>query len=748
MKAKFHLIGIGGISMSSIARILSEKNHIVQGSDTTPSQITDELKYSGIEIFKEHNKKNISSDCIVIYSSAIKDTNVEKQEALKKNLSLKHRSEIVNQLTKGKKLLVVTGTHGKSSTTTILTHILKKASYDPSFMIGAYPNEFPPYAIRQTPFFVLEADESDGSFLKTDPFATIVTTLDDDHLDFYKTPKDLKLTFEKWLNKKNNIVWHYDNALQLKKGTSYGLSKNADSYAFDINYHDYGTTFSLSLNNTIFKNIFFPIVGEDQLLNAVAAFTLANKIGIDSKTVISALASFRGVKKRLEHKGTFRSVDIFEDYAHHPTSIKSTISTLKKVYPKRRIIAVVEPHRYSRFSMLYDKYLNCFVADLNFILPIYGASEKKQSIDLKTFSQKANINYIDKVSKVISALKPYDIIVVMGAGNTGAICTELSKNIKKFTFTIIHGGQSSEHDISIQSHNVFKNYIDNEIYNTIPILIDKDGYWQKNRALKINESTIKTLQKSDIVFSLIHGKNGEDGKISAFLDLLNIPYIGTNPLSGGLSHNKIYAKIIVQNLGIKTAPFTFCNSQDWQLGDDSVLDRVNKLNFPLYVKGANLGSSIGIFKINNMIDARKALDQASILDSQILIEENIADKKEVQLSVSNEEIYDATILNIKKEFYDFDSKYSNSDQVGKTIYDSKYLPELKIFTNKIYKIFNLKGIVRIDFLISESTGIWFSEINNVPGFTKYSVSVRGLNDKIIKKAVIEGLYAHKKRQYY
>ncbi|MDN3505013.1 MAG: UDP-N-acetylmuramate--L-alanine ligase [Rhabdochlamydiaceae bacterium] len=424
MTDSYHFIGIGGIGMSSLAHILLQKKCEVSGSDIKEGSVISGLKQEGAKISLSHSKDQFDSNQTVVYSTAIDCDNLELRLAKKMGCKILHRSELLNQLTVNQKPIMVVGTHGKTTTSALLTHILKGCGADPSYVIGGVVESLKSHgAFGLGEYFILEGDESDGSFLKTSPFGAIITNLEDDHLDYWKDHSSLLEAFSIFVNQfklSAPVIWCGDDKELCRlnpPGKSYGFSdgvdyqvKNVDSSSFELN----GEKFPLK------------VAGLHNALNSSAAIAMALQLGFDKQMIKSSLSSFLGVSRRLEYLGNFDGVDYYDDYAHHPTEIKAAYSALESISNQRRIWLLFQPHRYSRVKALMDQFCSCLKQIPNLVLfPIYAAGESKDiQVQEELRRQLDRANHIDRdfANTFLSQFaKRGDIVLTMGAGDISSV---------------------------------------------------------------------------------------------------------------------------------------------------------------------------------------------------------------------------------------------------------------------------------------------------------------------------------------
>ena len=390
-----HFIGIGGIGMSGLAIIMHGLGFKVQGSDISENKNLERLKSSKIKIILGHNKKNVSKSTIVVISSAIKKNNPELIEARKKKLPIYKRGEMLGHIVSLMKNIVVAGSHGKTTTTSLISSIFSKTNIDPTVINGGVINSYNNSAkLGKSEWCILESDESDGSFLNI-PFSySIVTNIDDEHLDYYKSLKNLQKYFVKFINKTPSFGKTYiclDNKynqqilhkIQNKNYLTYGINKKSNFQIKNItqkrSYSKFDLIVSIPGKKILnIKNIIIPILGLHNIQNATASFAVCYNIGISIKNIKYGLKSFQGVQRRFNKIFSYRNSSFFDDYAHHPTEIKSVLEGIKSVYKNEEIICVFQPHRISRLNALKKKFVTCFKnADTVVLCPVYKAGENK-----------------------------------------------------------------------------------------------------------------------------------------------------------------------------------------------------------------------------------------------------------------------------------------------------------------------------------------------------------------------------------
>jgi UDP-N-acetylmuramate--alanine ligase len=408
-----HFIGIGGIGMSGLAQIMKTMGFKVQGSDINKNKNTENCKKLGIKILIGHKKKNINKVTIVVKSSAIKKNNVELTEFKKTNMPIYDRIEMLANIIDLKKKIIITGSHGKTTTTSLVAKIISTAKLDPTIINGGVINSLKNNAkLGQGEWAIVEADESDGSFLKVPINYSIVTNVDKEHLDYYKNFNKLVEAFKIFIEKTPPIgksflclddlnLKQIIKKLKTKNYYTYGFHKDSNYQICNVEYKTDHTKFDLKIKNTSFKklyikNILLNLIGGYNVLNATAAVGLCLNLGLDVNIIKKALKNFSGVQRRLTKVFKKNKIEFYDDYAHHPTEIQSVLEGVKKISAKRKIISVFQPHRYSRIKSLKSEFASSFKnSDLVILCPVYAAGEV---ID-RGYNNKRFAQLISKFSK-------------------------------------------------------------------------------------------------------------------------------------------------------------------------------------------------------------------------------------------------------------------------------------------------------------------------------------------------------------
>jgi UDP-N-acetylmuramate--alanine ligase len=444
---KIHFVGIGGVGMSGIAEVLLNQGFSVSGSDVRESPTTQRLASLGANIFQGHHAEHLKEVDVVVVSSAIKSSNPEVVEAQLRQIPLIPRAEMLAELMRLKYGITVAGTHGKTTTTSMVAVILQRAGMDPTVVVGGRLNALGSNAKLGTgEFMVVETDESDRSFLLLSPTLAIVTNIDEDHMESYEGIEDLKDSFVHFMNKVpfygTVILCLDDPHLQSliprirRRILSYGFSGQADLNILTPTFAGFRSHFYLRMRGEDLGEFELGIPGRHNVLNAAAAVAVGIDLGISVETVKDALMSFSGADRRFQVKGQGRGVTIIDDYAHHPTEIKATLEAARQL-GDQRIVVVFQPHRYSRTQYCFDEFARSFYqADVLIVTDIYPAGEEpiegvtsqKLVEAIHSFGHKS-VRYIPALLDIPTILDPElkegDLIISMGAGNIWKVTEDL-----------------------------------------------------------------------------------------------------------------------------------------------------------------------------------------------------------------------------------------------------------------------------------------------------------------------------------
>ena len=457
-KDVIHFVGIGGIGMSGLAQIMKNMGFKIQGSDQSKNKNTINCSKLGIKVFIGHSPTNIIGATIVVKSTAIKNNNTELKFAKKNKIPIYSRAEVLADVVSLKKNIIITGSHGKTTTTSLVAKILSDQKLDPTIINGGVINSFKSNAkLGKGEWAILEADESDGSFLKLPINYSVVTNIDYEHLDYYKNFKNLEESFLEFINKTpptgksiicidNHNIKKIFNKIKNQNILTYGESKKADYQIKKIKYYFDSTTFDLSFKGKDkkkinIKKINIKLLGKHNVLNSAAALIVCLNLGANINLIKKSLKNFSGVQRRMTKLFSINKNDFYDDYAHHPTEISSILEGVYNVNSKRKIISVFEPHRYSRVISLKKEFSKCFSkSKLVIMCPLYAAGEKKnikfhlfKFAELIMKNSNTQVVIVKKEIELSKYLKKNlisnEIIIGMGAGLISKWMTGLKNSL-------------------------------------------------------------------------------------------------------------------------------------------------------------------------------------------------------------------------------------------------------------------------------------------------------------------------------
>jgi UDP-N-acetylmuramate--alanine ligase len=446
-----HIIGIGGIGMSAIAELLHAKGYVAQGSDQKESANVKRLRAKGIRVFVGHDAVNLVGAKYVVVSTAVKPGNLELEAARAKGLPIIGRAEMLAELMRLYATVAVTGTHGKTTTTSLIAHLFRAGGKDPTVITGGIINDWGSNArLGDGEWMIVEADESDGTFIKIPTQIGIVTNIDPEHLDYFKTVENMHQQFATFLQNvpfyglavaclDHPVLAEMLERLELRRNgrrlLTYGTSPAADLVLRSVRVEGQTTLFDADLGPRLkggarsLRNWSVPIPGQHNALNALAAIAAASEAGIPDATVRAAMATFAGVKRRFQKTGSWNGIAIYDDYGHHPVEIAAVLKAARAA-AHGRVIAIVEPHRYTRVRDLFEEFASCFKdADGVIVTPLYSAGEAAiDGIDHNALAAALRarghglVATVNGERELASQLKlharPGDTVVCLGAGNS------------------------------------------------------------------------------------------------------------------------------------------------------------------------------------------------------------------------------------------------------------------------------------------------------------------------------------------
>ena len=436
--------------MSGLARIALSDGISVSGSDAKDSSVLTALKALGATVYSSHAAENLADADVVIYSTAISASNPEMAFAVQRSIPILTRAQALALLMRGSKSIAVAGTHGKTTTSSMMTVALQGCGVDPSFAIGGTLMASGSNAHRGTgDYFVAEADESDGSFVEYKPMAAIVTNIEHDHVDFFQTPEEVTAVFEKFASTiaaDGLLVFCADDAGSQKLGAqsaaysriSYGISDSADLRVDQIALLPMGSTSRIIWKGRAVGTLELQVPGNHNVLNAAACLAMGLSLGLPAHQLLEGLHSFRGAGRRFELVATVHGIRIVDDYGHHPTEIKVTLDAARRYAGDGRLLVIFQPHRYSRTQAFLEDFATTLdLADDVTLLEIYAASEKPIiGISSELISEKMKNghfipNFVSASERVIEMAKPGDVIITLGAGDVNSLAPIIAEGLQK-----------------------------------------------------------------------------------------------------------------------------------------------------------------------------------------------------------------------------------------------------------------------------------------------------------------------------
>lgn len=436
--------------MSGLAKYLLENGCEVSGSDISDSKYVQKVVKLGAKVTIGHSADNVPEDCVVVASTAIRDTNPEIVRAKELGLPIYHRSDLLAEISRGGKFFLgYSGTHGKTTTSGLSSYVLEKAGLKPSYVVGGIIPELDTNAAcKDGNFFCAELDESDGTIVKYIPNICVVNNLEADHLDFYKNGlQSIKETFEQFISKMPpdgvvlvNNDCNASKCLHCHKTMSFGLNEDADYYAKNIVFEENYTTFDVYFKGEFLCDLKIILKGVHNVYNSLSVLASLHQAGVDLNIVKPHFETFTGMGRRFQFVGEFDGISIYDDYAHHPTEIKATLSAAKTSFKSKNIIAVFQPHRYTRLQNLWEEFLKSFGdVDRVVVTDVYAASEdeifgvnsEKFSSDLRE-KLSSEVDYFSGdmksvASKLLPSLTENDVVITLGAGTVTSLGKELLK---------------------------------------------------------------------------------------------------------------------------------------------------------------------------------------------------------------------------------------------------------------------------------------------------------------------------------
>ena len=460
-----HFVGIGGIGISAIAEIMHNLGYKVQGSDLCFNQNTKRLEEKGIKIFEGHEPLNIADASYVVISTAVKEDNPEVQAAIDNKIPVISRAEMLAEIMKLKTSIAISGSHGKTTTTALTACMFEAAGLGPTVITGGIINGRSTNAyIGKGDYMIVEADESDATFIKIPSTIAVITNIDPEHMDFYETFDNLKSAFVKFIHNlpfygfavaciDNVTVKELVNNIKDRKVLTYGAeSENANIRAYNVKLMPDHSIFDVRISSesgyTSIEGVFLPMPGMHNVLNALSAIAIASELDFGIKNIKNGFRAFGGVKRRFTKTGEHSGVIVIDDYAHHPEEVISTLKTARNYADSRkgRVVAVFQPHRYSRLSTLFSDFVDAFIkSDKLLIAPVYAAGEAAidgydhhvltaaVTREHSRLAPEGCESFDDIAIKLYNYLKPNDVVIFMGAGNITQWANDFPKRLAEYS---------------------------------------------------------------------------------------------------------------------------------------------------------------------------------------------------------------------------------------------------------------------------------------------------------------------------
>lgn len=721
-KGIVHFIGIGGAGMSSLARLLILRGREVSGSDLSDSNDLRRLQEFGAKTFVGHAAKHVEGVSLVVASDAIDyRTNPEFIAAIDARIPVVRRSQLLGQMVRGRRVIAVAGTHGKSSVSAALAQLLQRAGKDPLAIIGA---EVPGFEGGVLPgegeWAVVEACEAFNGMLDIVPETAVLTNLEPDHIEFHGSYESLVQDMRKFIQSATGttkLVYCIESASAAELADSVG---GAIPYGFNLDpwRAQYDGSFTLFGVQTPLKSI-----GRHNALNLLGAMTCASLAGVSAQDLADFAPSVEPCNRRLQIVGEKFGVALIADYAHHPTEIRASLDSVREAYPGRRIVCVYQPLTYARVLA----HLNEFVEELSrcdFVVmtdiyssredPIPGVSSARIVEGLE--QRGTQVRYVPSIRDlpklVAQWLEPGDVVLDTGAAATGGFLTklveELDRRDEPLRIAVLCGGESPEREVSKLGGSLVANALKGRGY-AVDVLDPVEilrGEGDRNALIG--------RDRPDIVFPILHGPGDEDGRVQAYLELIGMPYVGSGVLASGLAMDKEATRIRLAAAGLPIPTGKLVTRPEEAFG----------CPLPAIVKPNRQGSTIGITVVRRPEEFPSAVEQALKYDSAVLVEELI-EGIEITVPVLGEEALPTVEIVPLSGFYDFEAKYTPG--ATQEIAPARIGPDLtkraQDYAIQAHNVLGCLDFSRTDMMI-RGNDIFILETNTIPGMTPTSLVPR------------------------
>lgn len=697
----FFLVGIGGASMSALALMLKDRGLAVCGSDSTASPVTAELMSAGIPVRIGHDGEGIKRGDAVILTDAIDLTaSPEVRRARELGCGLFRRSQLLGWLLQGRRVIAVTGTHGKTTTTGLVSFALIGAGLDPLCVEGAnLPQWGGPVREGEGDWAVIEACEAYDSLRDYDPEIVLLTNLELDHEDFYADGwPQLEATLLSFVNRAKTLVYCADD-----DGATIIASKATCE------------TMPYRLGDVVFPEL--GIFGETNRLNATGALIAAQATGADSAALAQGLAGFTGAERRLQtiFDG---EITVIDDYAHHPSEIVASIGALRSRYPGRRVLVVFQPHLYSRTAAhLRDFATSLDLADFVVMTDIYpareapipGVSSARIADQLTVPSRYVPSRHLLPL-QVAQLAQPGDVVVGMGAGNISEFASgfvdEWARRKRPTRVAVVYGGDSAEREVSLLSGRAVQSALVEAGYDAY--LIDVSEQLLATGDL----SQFIGPDRPDVAFLTVHGTHAEDGAIQGLLELLHIPYTGSGIQSSALAMDKERTKLILTTAGLPVP-------KGWLIREGDALPE--QMAGPLIVKPNAQGSTVGVTFVHDPSELPAAISKALQYDNAALVEELI-EGIEISVPVIGDHALPPVEIVPASGSYDFEAKYTPgaTEEICPARLPVEVLERAQAYALAAHRALGCRGASRTDMIVRDGQPV-ILEVNTLPGMTGTSL---------------------------
>lgn len=741
----FYFIGAGGAGMSAIAYVLLKLGYRVSGADLCESETTGRLVQNGATIYQGHSGEHLSDEDAVVVSSAIREDNPELLAARQRGMKVLHRSDVLAALLNRHDGIAVAGSHGKTTTTSMIAYLLEQAGEDPNVLIGGDLAAIGGNAkVGKGRWLVAEADESDGSFLKFRPYVAVVTNIENDHMDHYGTQDEIRKAFRQFLSQvaPNGLaVLGFDSpvvrsvAAELNQPfVSYAVDVAADYTARNITTQGVSTTFEVWHQGRQLGTMTLGVPGRHNVMNCLACIAVGIYAGLSFSRIAAIMPGFSGAKRRFQTKGHESGIWVVDDYGHHPTEIRATLQAAKAA-TTGRVVCVFQPHRFSRTQLLAEEFGTAFLpADILVLTDIYAAGERPiPGISGETILREVKrqsgqpVHYCPDFHKLEDCILPLlqsgDLLITMGAGNIYQTGERILQRLAETALEaikmqgrkigVVMGGPSAEREVSLNTGQAIMTALREKDYNVVALDLAPTRFIDQLRDNEIN-----------VVFNAIHGLFGEDGRMQGVLELMGLPYTGSGVLASAMAMDKGISKRLFEAAKIPTPRYRLLSGGD-KISATLLADILEDFETPFVVKPSTQGSTIGLTIVQEAEELAEALEKAFAYDTEVLVEEFI-DGSELTVAIlggKNPRALPVIEIVPNSGLYDYHSKYTK----GATEYfvparmEAETTRRVQEVALGAFKVLKCSGVARVDIRLDPSGHPFVLEVNTIPGMTATSL---------------------------